>query len=66
MGLSRYATLQPFAGAVMQESMVAETLGPNRGVEGFHIGIVGRFTPAAQVRRDAVRICHRPSSFEVN
>jgi hypothetical protein len=58
MGLTRYATLQLFAGAVrMQESMAAETLGPNRGVEGFHIGIVGRFTPAAQLRRDAVRIC---------
>ena len=34
-----------FAGAVrIQEPMAAETLEPNRGVEGFHIGVVGRFT----------------------
>ena len=36
--------------------MLAEALEPNRGIEAFHVGIVGRLAWAAEVQRDAVRI----------
>jgi hypothetical protein len=46
-----------FAGVVqIEEPMLAEALEPDRGVEAFHVGIVGRLAWAAEVQRDAVRI----------
>jgi cyanate permease len=67
MGLTRYAPLQPFAGAVpMQESMAAETLGRTRGVEGsilaLSVGLPRRLRSGVM----PFAYAHRPSSFEVN
>jgi hypothetical protein len=49
-----------FAGVLqIQEPMPAEALEPNRGIEAFHVGIVGRLAWAAEVQRDAVRVGFR-------
>ena len=46
-----------FVGVVQIEKPVpAKALEPDRGVEAFHVGIVGRLPWAAEVQRDAVRI----------
>ena len=43
-----------FAGVVqIEEPMLAEALEPDRGVEAFHVGIVGRLAWAAEVQRSS-------------
>ena len=44
--------------------MLAEALEPDRGVEAFHVGIIGRLAGAAEVQRDAVG-CGAVSRHEI-